>query len=101
MEQTGKLSTLKDLEAEIRRLEKERDKFRSPAESNLRHQRRAQILGEWAALKLAWSQQHLTELRQHAKQSGEAWLFDEGVLSADGVQPDGEGLWSFTPPPER
>ena len=89
------MTTLKEIQDEIARLQAEQDKFLSPDERAQRSQRRAQILGEWAAPKFAWNPEQLEQLRRFAETTGEDWLFTDEVLSADGISPDDAGRVRF------
>lgn len=73
-------------DAEIRRLQEERDKLRAlladPEQRSRRSKRRAQILGDWATPKFTWSDANMDDLRAAAGE--EQWLFDPQLLELDG-----------------
>ena len=84
-----------DYDAEIHRLEAERDELRAKLddheEQENRRQRRAQLLGDWATTRFTWPPNQLAELRTAA--GDEKWLFDLKLLKLDGWTLDDKGHW--------
>ena len=84
-------------DAEIRRLQKERDKLREtlndPKQRSRRWKRRAQILGDWATPKFTWPDDEVDDLRDAADED-EQWLFDPQLLKLDGWTRDDQGVWT-------
>ena len=85
-----------DYDAEIRRLEAERDelqvKLANPDERERRRQRRAQILSAWAVTRFTWPPEQLDELRKAA--GDEHGLFDLKLLKLDGWTRNNKGSWT-------
>ena len=88
--------TPESYDAEIRRLQDERDKLRKtlddPEQRSKRWKRRAQILGDWATPKFTWLDAQMDELRAAAGEE-EQWLFDPQLLELDGWTRIDKGKW--------
>ena len=95
--------TPEDYDAEIRRLQDEKDKLRKtlddPEQRGKRWKRRAQIFGDWAIPKFTWTDEHMDELRAAAGEQ-EQWLLDKQLLELDGWTGIDKGKWKAPKAPE-
>ena len=89
--------TPESYDAEIRRLEGERDKLRKtledPEQRSERGKRRAQILGDWATSRFTWPDDQMDGLRTAAGEE-EQWLFEPQLLELDGWTRTDKGNWT-------
>ena len=100
MSADGNIPGLTEIDAEIARLTKERERLTGTEERRNRRLRRRQLGARWFET-LELSQENLGELRKIA--GSEQWLFQENYLEMDGwtcETRDEQKLWKLTAPPQ-
>ena len=97
MNRGEELRSVEDYDREIEALQAERDRLKSlcadPEQIEARRLRREQLAGRWVVTR-PLPREHVAAIRQVAG-AGEAWLWDDDMLTTDGWVQDDQRNWSL------